>query len=167
VFFTNAAGGSTTLPGGCASFLGDCTTRLLVMTVDTTATKNQYALLVDPLTGQEYNLIRNATSVGRALSCDVVLTDKSVSRQHAIVYCFKNEFFIEDCGSTNGTMLNKEFVFERKRLVSGDEVRIGLTPLLFLLIPDRNTTNVFIEQNPTTPHDTLGEPVKPLQKSRH
>jgi pSer/pThr/pTyr-binding forkhead associated (FHA) protein len=117
--------------------------------------KHQYALLVDPLTGGEFNLRSHATSVGRAISCDIVLTDKSVSRQHLIIYCLKGKFYIDDCGSTNGTMLNKEFVFERKELKSGDEVRVGLTPLVFLLIPDRNNTGIFIDQNPTVPADQL------------
>jgi pSer/pThr/pTyr-binding forkhead associated (FHA) protein len=113
--------------------------------------KHQYALLVDPQTGREFNLCRSANSIGRAISADIVLSDKSVSRQHAIIYCAKGKFYIEDLGSTNGTMLNKLPVEERQALNSGDEVRIGLTPLIFLLIPDRNNTNVYIEQTPTTP----------------
>jgi pSer/pThr/pTyr-binding forkhead associated (FHA) protein len=124
--------------------------------------KHQYALLVDPLTGGEFNLCRYATSVGRSLSCDIVLTDKSVSRQHAVIYCLKGKFYIDDCGSTNGTMLNKEFVFERKPLSSGDEVRIGLTPLLFLLIPDRSSKGIFIDQTPTTESKCEHQPVAPL-----
>lgn len=118
-------------------------------------TKHQYALLVDPQTGREFNLCRSATAVGRAISSDIVLSDKSVSRQHAIIYCVKGKFYIEDVGSTNGTMLNKLPVEERQMLNSGDEVRIGLTPLIFLLIPDRNNTNIFIEQSPTTPKPTF------------
>jgi pSer/pThr/pTyr-binding forkhead associated (FHA) protein len=129
--------------------------------------KHQYALLVDPLTGGEFNLRSHATSVGRAISCDIVLTDKSVSRQHAVIYCLKGKFFIDDCGSTNGTMLNKEFVFDRKEMHSGDEIRIGLTPLVFLLIPDRNNTNIFIDQNPTVPADQLEkQPIRPAASHR-
>src|SRR5689334_5316249 len=78
--------------------------------------KQQYALLVDPHTGQEFNLCRFATSVGRSISCDIVLTDKSVSRQHAIVYCLKGKFFVEDVGSTNGTLLNGKIISSRVEL---------------------------------------------------
>ena len=112
----------------------------------------QYALLVDPLTGGEFNLTRYATSVGRAVSCDIVLTDKSVSRQHCIFYCLKGKFYVEDCGSTNGTMLNGEYIEGRHELNRGDEVRVGLTPLIFLQIVDRNNTSMFIEQTPTHEH---------------
>jgi pSer/pThr/pTyr-binding forkhead associated (FHA) protein len=114
--------------------------------------KVQYALLVDPLTGREFNLARYATSVGRAVSCDIVLTDKSVSRQHCIFYCLKNKFYVEDCGSTNGTTLNGEYIEGRHELNPGDEVRVGLTPLIFLQIIDRNNTSIFIEQTPTHEH---------------
>jgi pSer/pThr/pTyr-binding forkhead associated (FHA) protein len=111
---------------------------------------SQYALLVDPHTGQEYNLCRFATSVGRSISCDVVLTDKSVSRQHAIVYCLKGKFFVEDVGSTNGTLLNGKAITVRTELVPGDEVKLGITKLVFLLIPDRNGAgNMVINQDPT------------------
>lgn len=133
--------------------------------------KHQYALLVDPQTGQEFNLCRFATAIGRAVSCDVVLADKSVSRQHAIIYCLKGKFFIEDVGSTNGTMLNKKPVVTRVPLSSGDEVRIGITPLLFLQIPDRNGMHkYYVDETPTVPrpHDAGTVPNAPsAQKDRH
>jgi pSer/pThr/pTyr-binding forkhead associated (FHA) protein len=123
--------------------------------------RHQYALLVDPQTGQEYNLCRFATALGRSLSCDIVLTDKSVSRQHAVVYCLKGKFYIEDVGSTNGTTLNKKAVTARVPLMCGDELRIGTTPLLFLLIPDRNHVGVYFEPTPT--HE-VGEVTDPRQR---
>lgn len=129
--------------------------------------KHQYALLVDPQTGQEFNLARFATSLGRSISCDVVLTDKSVSRQHAVIYCLKGRFFIEDVGSTNGTTLNRNPIVTRVQLNPGDEVRIGLTPLVFLQIPNRNHIGVYIEQSPT--HDPrevhVRKPVSPARDS--
>jgi pSer/pThr/pTyr-binding forkhead associated (FHA) protein len=111
---------------------------------------SHYALLVDPHTGQEFNLCRFATSVGRSISCDVVLTDKSVSRQHAIIYCLKGKFFVEDVGSTNGTLLNGKAMTARSELMPGDEVKLGITKLVFLLIPDHSGgSNMVINQDPT------------------
>lgn len=110
----------------------------------------QYALMIDPHTGQEFNLCRFATSVGRSISCDVVLVDKSVSRQHAIVYCLKGKFFIEDVGSTNGTLLNGKTITARTELVPGDEVKLGISKLVFLLVPDRSMSGAMvISQDPT------------------
>lgn len=110
------------------------------------------ALLADPHTGQEYNLCRFTTSIGRSISGDIVLSDNSVSRQHAIVYCLQGKFYIEDIGSTNGTTVNGQPLKERTAISCGDEIRLGITRLLFLLIPDRSAqTKVFISQQPTTP----------------
>ena len=110
------------------------------------------ALLADPHTGQEYSLSRYTTSIGRSIAGDVVISDKSVSRQHAVVYCLQGKFFVEDLGSTNGTMLNGKIINERTMLHSGDEIRLGITKLLFLLIPDRSAHNkVYIGDHPTTP----------------
>ncbi len=111
-----------------------------------------YALLVDPHTGQEYNLSRLATAIGRSIASDVVLLDKSVSRQHAVLYCIRGKFYLEDVGSTNGTMVNGKDITGRTQLSSGDEVRVGITRLLFLLIPDRLAPEkVQIAQDPTVP----------------
>jgi len=110
------------------------------------------ALLADPHTGQEYNLCRFTTSIGRSIAGDVVLSDNSVSRQHAIVYSLAGKFYIEDVGSTNGTTVNGQPLQGRIQMNSGDELRLGITKLLFLLIPDRSAqSKVFISQQPTTP----------------
>ena len=107
----------------------------------------QYALLVDPDTARELNLCRYATALGRSISCDVVITHKSVSRQHAFIYGLKGRFYIEDAGSTNGTIVNGKGLNRRVELKSGDEVRLGCVKLVFLLIPDRTARiGVFIGQ---------------------
>lgn len=144
-------------------------TRQLDKVMEDGGAKHQYALLVDPQTGQEFNLCRFATAVGRASSCDIVLADKSVSRQHAIIYCLKGKFYIEDVGSTNGTMLNKKPVLTRVALMSGDEVRIGITPLLFLQIPDRNGLHEhYVDKTPTVPHsEEEAEVVVAAFRDRH
>lgn len=95
------------------------------------------ALLIDPLTGGEHYISRYTTCIGRSPSCDLPLPDRSISRQHALLFCFENEFYIEDLNSLNGTVLNGKAVKERTKLEAGDELRIGLSCLLFMLIPDR------------------------------
>jgi pSer/pThr/pTyr-binding forkhead associated (FHA) protein len=124
--------------------------------------KHQYALLVDPHTGREFNLCRFATSLGRSVSNDVVLTDKSVSRQHAVIYCLKGKFYIEDIGSTNGTMVNNGALSSRIELNSGDVIRLGITRLLFMLIADRDgRAKVIIPEAQTEP---MGEDAVPASR---
>ncbi len=91
---------------------------------DIQKTQASYALLVDPHTGHEFNLCRFATSIGRSIASDIVLLDRSVSRQHAVVYCIRGKFFVEDIGSTNGTKVNGSAV-QKKVIRSGDTIKIG------------------------------------------
>jgi pSer/pThr/pTyr-binding forkhead associated (FHA) protein len=96
------------------------------------------ALLVNPLSGQEFNLARYSVSIGREIGNDVVLsTDKTISRQHAIVHHLNGEYFLEDLNSKNGSRVNGNPVKSKTSLSSGDEVCIGITRLVFLLVPEK------------------------------
>ena len=63
--------------------------------------------------------------VGRAWPADVVIDDRSVSREHARFSLAENgAVAFEDVGSTNGTTLNGARV-QRGLLRAGDELRLG------------------------------------------
>ncbi|MBY0551712.1 MAG: FHA domain-containing protein, partial [Candidatus Obscuribacterales bacterium] len=47
-----------------------------------------------------------------------------------------NKFWLEDLGSTNGTLLNGGQVERRELLSSGDKIRIGETDLTFVLLSE-------------------------------
>ncbi len=67
-------------------------------------------------------------SVGRGAGCAVVLTDDTfVSTVHARIFMRGNDPYVEDLGSTNGTLLNGETVVEPIRLRPGDRVQFGQT----------------------------------------
>lgn len=61
----------------------------------------------------------------------VVREDQYTSRFHAWITCEDGHFFIEDLGSTNGTLLNGSPLINRRPLVNGDQVRIGRTEYTF------------------------------------
>lgn len=45
-------------------------------------------------------------SIGRKEDSDVCLrNDSFISRQHAFIYCENNQWWLEDCNSTNGTFV--------------------------------------------------------------
>lgn len=69
--------------------------------------------------------------VGRDDSCGLRLADSSVSTLHARVYVIGDEYFVEDMGSTNGTVLRSEKVTAPARLRSGDILTLGRTILVF------------------------------------
>lgn len=73
--------------------------------------------------------------IGRDPSNQIVLNDdRFTSRYHAWVTFDSNKFWLEDLGSTNGTLLNGGQVERREPLTSGDKIRIGETDLTFVIL---------------------------------
>ena len=85
--------------------------------------------LLDPpaRAGEVYALTEEVT-VGRAPGCGVVLEeDTFVSQVHARLFRRGRETYVEDLGSTNGTMVNGVRITEVTRLHRGDQVQFGNT----------------------------------------
>jgi len=61
----------------------------------------------------------------------VPLADSHVSRDHARLTVCDEGWFIEDCGSTNGTIVNGQLLAEPMLLRHGDRIRIGLVVLIY------------------------------------
>ncbi len=73
--------------------------------------------------------------IGRDSSNQIVLNaDTSVSRYHAWITYEEDSFFLEDLGSTNGTLLNGNPVKEATKLASGDIIKVGETEMIFSLV---------------------------------
>ena len=67
---------------------------------------------------------KDKTLVGRDPGCDIVVSDGSVSRKHALVERRSAGWFVVDQGSANGTFLDSQRVAESE-LRSGQELRFG------------------------------------------
>ncbi len=88
--------------------------------------------LVVQKTGQCFPLTGRRVKIGRGPSNQVVIPDDSfASRNHAWIVYEEGEFWIEDLGSTNGTLLNGHPVMKRHCLSAGDKIRVGHTELSF------------------------------------
>jgi pSer/pThr/pTyr-binding forkhead associated (FHA) protein len=99
---------------------------------------NCIAVLVDRRTGEEFNISRYSISIGREIGNDIVLNvDKTISRQHAAIQYVDGKFHVQDLTSKNGTRLNGKKVTEMAALRTGDEITVGLTQLIFVLVPNR------------------------------
>ncbi len=69
-------------------------------------------------------------TIGRAPGCDLVLgEDNFVSAHHARVFRRGQEYWVEDLGSTNGTLLNERRISTAAPLRRGDRVQVGRTLL--------------------------------------
>jgi pSer/pThr/pTyr-binding forkhead associated (FHA) protein len=63
--------------------------------------------------------------IGRGRGADAVLAEPTISRAHvAIGYQSEEGFFVQDLGSTNGTLLNGVRT-QRAALSDGDELQMG------------------------------------------
>ena len=71
-------------------------------------------------------LEKDQVVLGRNASCDIVFpaSDFAVSREHARIIRSAGQYFLEDCGSRNGTYLNNQAVTARTPLRDNDRIRI-------------------------------------------
>ena len=68
---------------------------------------------------------RAETVIGRHSECDIAIADSRLSRRHARILKAGGKFLLEDLGSSNGTDLNGEPLFEPAELRNGDRISFG------------------------------------------
>jgi len=74
--------------------------------------------------GLELSMDRDWMVIGRGRSADIVIAEATISRAHAAIGYDRDGFFVQDLGSTNGTMVNGERI-ERQVLAGNEEIRMG------------------------------------------
>jgi class 3 adenylate cyclase len=92
--------------------------------------------------------------LGRAATCQIVLPDTKVSRQHALIQGQdENEFWLIDLGSANGTYLNGRRVAQPCRLSEGDKIDVAGFAFIFhgpkgaaVLSSDSSTTDATVHE---------------------
>ena len=90
-------------------------------------------LIINPNAANRRELVLSSDvilTIGRDPSNDLVLPDAMVSRRHAVVEQRGSQFFLRDCNSANGSVVNGDRVSERG-LRDGDLVALGSMRLLF------------------------------------
>ena len=81
--------------------------------------------------GESFPIRGDRLTVGRRPESDIFLDDVTVSRDHAIIVRRGSDYFLDDCGSLNGTYVNRRRI-DSHRLTDGDELQIGKYKLAFL-----------------------------------
>jgi hypothetical protein len=81
--------------------------------------------------GESFPLARDRLTVGRRPESDIFLDDVTVSRDHAILVRRGEDYYLDDCGSLNGTYVNRHRI-ESHRLSDGDELQVGKYKLAYL-----------------------------------
>ena len=77
------------------------------------------------------SLSRLRTTIGRSARSDVCIPDAFASRLHAEVRKEGDAFWLQDLGSANGTRYNGSVVSLPIPLLSGGEIQIGETTIIF------------------------------------
>lgn len=89
-----------------------------------------------PYAGKRFYVEESVLLVGRDADCDMVISDRQVSRRHASIMLEEGSYVLEDLGSKNGTFLNGQEVSEAQILSDGDEIQIALCCKLAFVAAD-------------------------------
>ncbi|MDZ4224396.1 MAG: FHA domain-containing protein, partial [bacterium] len=98
--------------------------------------KCQLVVLEGPDKNKKITLNKNLTAIGKRENNDLVLADKTVSRNHIEIEYTSDSFLLKDLGSTNGTYLNGSKVKEAY-LAPGDTIKAGNTLLEFVAFDEK------------------------------
>jgi pSer/pThr/pTyr-binding forkhead associated (FHA) protein len=84
-------------------------------------------------------LLEGTNVIGRAEDAAIQIDSPGVSRYHARILVAAGVATLEDLGSKNGSYVNGTLVTTR-RLIDGDEIRVGATILTFRIASQTSQT---------------------------
>src|SRR5216117_494866 len=88
-------------------------------------------LSMDGLVLKEIPLTKERTPIGRKPHTDIQIDNRAVSGEHAVIVTILNDSFLEDLGSTNGTVVNGNPI-KKHFLQNNDVVELGKYKLKFI-----------------------------------
>lgn len=94
----------------------------------------------DKFAGEEFILSESDNSIGRTEDNYILLSDPSISRNHAKIQNIGMTFRVADLGSSNGTFVNKKRIRSEVMMQIGDEIRFG--NVRFLFVPATQSVDV-------------------------
>jgi pSer/pThr/pTyr-binding forkhead associated (FHA) protein len=81
-------------------------------------------LSMDGLVLKEITLTKERTTIGRKPHNDIQIDNLAVSGEHAVIVTILNDSFLEDLGSTNGTLVNGQPI-KKHFLQNADVIELG------------------------------------------
>src|SRR5207237_546354 len=88
-------------------------------------------LSMDGLVLKEIPLTKERTTIGRKPHNDIQIDNLAVSGEHAVIVTILNDSFLEDLGSTNGTVVNGNAI-KKHFLQNNDVIELGKYKLKFV-----------------------------------
>jgi pSer/pThr/pTyr-binding forkhead associated (FHA) protein len=88
-------------------------------------------LSMDGLVLKEITLTKERTTIGRKPHNDIQIDNLAVSGEHAVIVTILNDSFLEDLGSTNGTLVNGQPI-KKHFLQNADVIELGKYKLKYI-----------------------------------
>lgn len=88
-------------------------------------------LSMDGLVLKEIPLTKERTTIGRKAHTDIQIDNLAVSGEHAVIVTILNDSFLEDLGSTNGTLVNGQPI-KKHFLQPNDVIELGKYKLKYI-----------------------------------
>jgi phosphoserine phosphatase RsbU/P len=82
---------------------------------------------------REIEISKTPFTLGRQSDNDLVLLDTRISRSHARIVTDEHGYVVEDSGSRHGTFVNGQKLEGPHRLISGDQITLGVTDSYVLI----------------------------------
>ncbi len=88
-------------------------------------------MIYDPHTGEVYPITARETSIGSHKDCDISLDLPSVQRQHAVIICGKDGWYIKGLNKDSPVFVNGAQAEKSQMISTGDKITIGNAVLVF------------------------------------
>lgn len=106
--------------------VGGCT-GLMMGLVEMLSKEAWLVMTEGPLKGKQFIIYKDPTVIGSSPRSEIYLfKDPTIEPAHAVIQTIRDGYEIEDRNTPDGTWVNGQRI-KRKRLVPGDEIRIGKT----------------------------------------
>jgi pSer/pThr/pTyr-binding forkhead associated (FHA) protein len=107
----------------------------------------------------EYELDGHEVVIGRAPTCDIVLTDDQIaSRRHSILRFHGDRFAVSDLGSSNGTYVNDMEIHGDVVLADGDRITVGEHEVIFSTAPGTGRRGAAIKRKRADAYPPVANP---------
>src|SRR2546430_1533715 len=127
----------------------------MTTSVQEVKTRVRFTVYQPGIAPQQVALPGDMITLGRASDCTIPIKDRFLSRKHAEIVFERGAWFVRDCGSVNGTLVNGVKVVDPVPLRPGDRIALGDSEVVFhsdeatsQLIPvdsDSHATNLAIK----------------------
>ncbi|MBX9847678.1 MAG: FHA domain-containing protein [Rhodocyclaceae bacterium] len=120
-------------------------------------------LSMDGLVLKDIPLTKERMSIGRKSHNDIQIDNLAISGEHAVIVTILNDSFLEDLGSTNGTLVNGVQI-KRHFLQNADTIELGKYKLKYLNEAVQQATPADFEKTMVLRPDVMRQTAEQMDK---